>query len=1301
MWNFLSLRNVCLGLPLAVFALIGAQPVARAQTISISNLWSISTSAGRPYVTSGNTERGVAYNPLNNHVYLVSRAGTLRVAILDGDTGAELGFLDVTGISLGTFILSTINVADDGSIYGANLTTGSATTPYKIYRWLTEGSAPVNVYSGNPSGGANNNRYGDAAIDVRGSGIDTEIITAAQNNPIAVIFKPGDASLLTFTSTRVDVTGISPGDLTKGMAWGTGTTFHGKNSGNTVVRYCSYNLGAGTGTLIGTFNVANTAPIDVDPVRNLLATADCQNNTTTHNLRVYDLATGATPTSLFTSSFPAPATANANAVGQVQIAGDRIVSVDTQNGVMMAKIYVSVAPVPPSITQQPASQTVVEGGYATLIVGANGTKPLSYQWLFEGSPIPGAQTNFLNLTNITMAQAGNYSVLVTNIAGSTNSNDALIQVAPSVRSAVMTKCWELPPGSRPWITTDNNQRGLAYNPDTHHLLVVSRSPTNAIYVLDDGGNQLSTLNVDPAIINGGTFTINLIGVADDGSIYAANLTTGAAGNPFKLYRWAFEDSEIAPTVAYSGDPANGTGGATSVRWGDDMDLRGGGNGIQVILGSRAGNQAAILTTGDGGASFTSTPITTDAANGELGLGIAFGAGDTFWAKSSGTALRHIGFDLVGGTGTTLETFGTGVFPGAITTLGVDAAHNRLAGLSLETPDNVRLYDIADLGVGPVWLDTEFLATDNANANGTGSLDFGGGKLFALDSNNGLAAYCLQNAPPMLACAGDKTVECGTPWTFDRPTATDACDGTNVAIVVTGTITNLLCGNTFRATRTWMATNTCGGVSAPCSQTVTVRDTMAPVITLLGTNSMTLECHGTFADPGATASDSCAGDLTSQIVTTGSVNPNVPGTYVLHYNVSDPCTNAAVEVTRTVHVVDTVAPVITLLGTNAVTMECHGSFSDPGATASDSCAGDLTSQIVRTGSVDPTATGTYVLRYNVSDPSTNAAAEVTRTVHVVDTMPPTITCPADITRTCNSNRGVAVTFTATSSDGCDVAPAVTCLPPSGSTFGVGTTHVLCRAEDASGNRTSCTFAVTVVDPTPAPALTIEQQGSLILVSWPDHCTGFVLKETANLDPGFVWTPSAASVQTAGGRNVATFTNSGPSRFFLLCSSPCDMPTLDPLEVPNIQMPVVVLPARGQTTLSGPFASFAISPPLSETDPYIPCRDYAAALSGDGRLTFTVDREGVFVLKTFPMGGGPATYWSIEAGVPVGGSKSDKDKGDGVFKEVTPKNANLVIVETPSGGDNGYDENAATFYDGEVRAKSGPGSDRRHLHRLHEQ
>src|SRR4051794_25448945 len=122
-----KLWSSLLGLILTSSAInVGAQAI----NYSVSNLWSISTSAGRPYLTNASatsySERGAGYNPVLNHAYIVSRAttfGGLGVAILDGDTGATLGSLSVAGVSQGTFFLSTIDVAEDGTIYAANLTT--------------------------------------------------------------------------------------------------------------------------------------------------------------------------------------------------------------------------------------------------------------------------------------------------------------------------------------------------------------------------------------------------------------------------------------------------------------------------------------------------------------------------------------------------------------------------------------------------------------------------------------------------------------------------------------------------------------------------------------------------------------------------------------------------------------------------------------------------------------------------------------------------------------------------------------------------------------------------------------------------------------------------------------------------------------------------------------------------------------------------------------------------------------------------------------------------------------------------
>ncbi|MFN9583121.1 MAG: immunoglobulin-like domain-containing protein [Bacteroidota bacterium] len=81
--------------------------------------------------------------------------------------------------------------------------------------------------------------------------------------------------------------------------------------------------------------------------------------------------------------------------------------------------------------------------------------------------------------------------------------------------------------------------------------------------------------------------------------------------------------------------------------------------------------------------------------------------------------------------------------------------------------------------------------------------------------------------------------------------------------------------------------------------------------------------------------------------------------------------------------DTLAPVITLLGNNPDTTYLNIAYTDPGATALDNIDGDISSQITVTGTVDTTTVGSYTLWYKVSDAWGNRDSMM-RIVHVLDT-----------------------------------------------------------------------------------------------------------------------------------------------------------------------------------------------------------------------------------------------------------------------------------------------------------------------------
>ena len=140
------------------------------------------------------------------------------------------------------------------------------------------------------------------------------------------------------------------------------------------------------------------------------------------------------------------------------------------------------------------------------------------------------------------------------------------------------------------------------------------------------------------------------------------------------------------------------------------------------------------------------------------------------------------------------------------------------------------------------------------------------------------------------------------------------------------------------------------------------DTTAPVITITGDESVTIELGATYTDEGATATD-VSGDIT--VTSTSTVDTSVVGSYTVTYTAADSSGNEATAVARTVNVVDTTAPVITITGDNPVTIELGSTYTDEGATATD-LSGDIT--VTSTSTVDTSIVGSYTVTYTATDRS---------------------------------------------------------------------------------------------------------------------------------------------------------------------------------------------------------------------------------------------------------------------------------------------------------------------------------------------
>ncbi len=177
-----------------------------------------------------------------------------------------------------------------------------------------------------------------------------------------------------------------------------------------------------------------------------------------------------------------------------------------------------------------------------------------------------------------------------------------------------------------------------------------------------------------------------------------------------------------------------------------------------------------------------------------------------------------------------------------------------------------------------------------------------------------------------------------------------------------------------------ATDAAGNTGADVATVDLTVDTTPPVIHLIGAAELSTEAKQAYADPGATATDNL--DPAVAVTATGLVNTDLIGTYALTFNAQDAAGNDAIPVERTVHVVDTTPPAITLLGDDPVTVQLGQAYSDAGASAYDGYDGDISAQIVVTGlPLDTSVAGEFTIRYNVADSSGNTAGEQTRTVVV--------------------------------------------------------------------------------------------------------------------------------------------------------------------------------------------------------------------------------------------------------------------------------------------------------------------------------
>ncbi|MDQ7075339.1 MAG: DUF5011 domain-containing protein [Gammaproteobacteria bacterium] len=295
--------------------------------------------------------------------------------------------------------------------------------------------------------------------------------------------------------------------------------------------------------------------------------------------------------------------------------------------------------------------------------------------------------------------------------------------------------------------------------------------------------------------------------------------------------------------------------------------------------------------------------------------------------------------------------------------------------------------------------------------------------------------------------------------------------------------------------TAQVTDLAGNIGPTSAATLFNVDLSAPSIALNG-GAVTVQADpatgAVYNEQGAVVTDNF--DTLTAIIG-GTVNVALPGEYILSYDASDAAGNAAPQVTRTVTVVDSVAPVITMTGANIGAHEAGATYTDAGATALDGLDGDISANINAVNSVDITRVGTYSVSYDVSDAAGNAAAQASRSVTVVDTTPPLITLNGGAT--VQAEAGLAyVDLGATTSDNAAAAVTLTDDANVVNTAVLGTYTVTYTATDGAALSATSTRIVNVTDTT-LPIITLTGGTAIQIEATPTDTYA---------DPGFSATDS---------------------------------------------------------------------------------------------------------------------------------------------------------------------------------------------------
>ena len=540
-----------------------------------------------------------------NAIYSVPSAGTLSAGSYDVIVTNMVGSgtSNTAAVQINTPIIISSQPVSVALNPGAplNLSVTATGTGPIAYQWRFNGKAIVGAtaatFSLTQVSAANAGQYDVVLTNVVGS-VTSAVATVQVNAPVLITTHPASVVINPGASKTLSVTATGTAPL----------TYQWRRNGQTLAGGTASSLAISTtlGEQAGNYDVvvtnvvgsvtSNTAVVSLNVPITILTHPQGLTGNPGAPVRLTVTASGTTPITyqwrknggniLGATAATYMGSLSAATVGNYDVVLTNVVGSGTSNVAVLALNS------PVKILTQPEGQTVNIGDSASFAVVATGTAPLSYQWRRNGTNIAGATQATHSVPSAQVANAGAYSVVVTNPAGSVTSLTASLAVNP----AANTKKYVYVSGNFTWL-----QAKAAAEARGGHLATVTSAEEWTAIVAQLGSSSNLCLWIG--------------GFQPAGSAEPAGGWQWVTGEPFVYKNWA------------AGEPNNAGGNEAymHVNWGNqvrgtwnDMSLAGGGGTKGYILEIEPillTTQPASLTVTEGSpASFTvaadgSAPIT--------------------------------------------------------------------------------------------------------------------------------------------------------------------------------------------------------------------------------------------------------------------------------------------------------------------------------------------------------------------------------------------------------------------------------------------------------------------------------------------------------------------------------------------------------------------------------------------------------------------------------------------------------------------------------------------------------------------